>query len=126
MHVVRSGKLIRSKPKSRVGPKKEEGMRIKFLKGVASVHGGFAIGDVADIPEATAEDWCERGIAEKDAGTGEFIRPSQLGSNGEKPKILRERPDKIPKNMFWCDKCHAFHRLTGKRHLKYREQEVKA
>jgi len=97
-------------------------MRIRFLKSVATNYGGFNVGQIADIPnEAVVEDWCKRGIAKKDTGTGETARVKQTSS--EAAKVLKEKPDKIPKSKFWCGKCHALHRLAsamGMKHLKHR------
>lgn len=80
-------------------------MRIRFLKGVASVYGGFSAGTTADIPDKVAQGWCEAGIAEEVKG-----------------EASKEKPSVIPKGKFWCSKCQSLHKLDssrGKRHLKH-------
>lgn len=83
-------------------------MRIKLLKGVASVHGGFRAGTIANVPDEVAQRWCKAGIAEK---------------MNDKEKAPEERPKKMPRGKYWCSKCQSVHRLTspkGIRHLKHR------
>ena len=80
-------------------------MRIKFLKGVASVYGGFSAGVTADIPDKVAQGWCDAGIAEEVKG-----------------EASKEKPSVIPKGKYWCGKCQSIHKLDsprGKRHHKY-------
>lgn len=41
-------------------------MRIRILKPIISILGSFKPGDVANIPENVAEDWCNRRLAMQD------------------------------------------------------------
>ncbi len=96
-------------------------MRLRFLRSVASVYGGFNVGTVADIPnEALAKHWCDRKVAVEDKSEGETARVRQI--TPKMPKISKEKPNIIPKGMFWCGKCRSLHRLaspTGIKHLKH-------
>lgn len=100
----------------------EGDMRVKFLKSVASIFGGFVPGMVADIPnESIARSWCNAGIAEEAEGKVKAIKAKQIITQ-EGHKIIRERPDVIPAGLFWCGKCNTFHKETstiGKKHHKH-------
>ena len=98
-------------------------MRIKMLKSIASIYGGFAPGMVVDIPnEAVAKSWCNAGIA-KDATGQDLTAEARLIIPQKKAaKTPREKPAVIPEGMFWCSHCQSLHRAsskTGQRHLKY-------
>ena len=98
-------------------------MRIRFLKSVASIFGGFAPGMVADIPnEAIAKSWCNAGIAEEVKGEAEVkvIKPRQIIKT-KMPAVSKGEPETIPEGQFWCPKHQVLHKLTssqGKRCLK--------
>lgn len=42
-------------------------MKIKFKQNIASIYGGFAIGEVAELPDEAAKDYIAAGYAEKAA-----------------------------------------------------------
>lgn len=42
-------------------------MKIKFKQNIASIYGGFAIGEVAELPDEAAKDYISAGYAEKAA-----------------------------------------------------------
>jgi hypothetical protein len=78
-------------------------MRIRILKSVATVHGTFQAGDVRDIPDDMAQDWCRAGIAMEDKST----EPSETKNEND---------------LYWCDTCGRSHERDskiGKRHAKY-------
>ncbi len=41
-------------------------MRIRIIKGVASTHGTFNVGDVVDVPDKIGKEWCQAEIAMQD------------------------------------------------------------
>jgi len=41
-------------------------VRVRIIKGVASTHGTFNAGEVADVPAEVGKDWCKMGIAMQD------------------------------------------------------------
>lgn len=97
-------------------------MRVKILESIASIYGGFAPGMVVDIPnEAVVKSWCNAGIAE--------VTKAELSAEARQiipqkkvARLPKEKPEVIPKGMFWCTHCYVLHRGTsniGKRHQKY-------
>lgn len=40
-------------------------MEVRFKENIASIYGGFTIGQVADIPDSAAKDYISAGYAEK-------------------------------------------------------------
>lgn len=96
-------------------------MRIKILKPMATIYGGFRPGTVIDIPDRVGTIWCEAGIAEESDDEAQFVfKDTQVDK--VKTKETRARPEVIPSGMFWCVHCQALHRAdskTGQRHLKY-------
>lgn len=80
-------------------------MRVRFLKGIASIYGTFEPGKEIDVPnEKVAASWLRNGIAE--------------AVESEKPVV----PETIPDGQYWCSKCEKLHReasKTGQKHLKY-------
>lgn len=40
-------------------------MKIKFKQNIASIYGGFAAGEVAELPDEAAKDYISAGYAEK-------------------------------------------------------------
>ena len=96
-------------------------MRLRFLKSIASIYGGFAPGMVADIPnEAIAQSWCKAGIAEETKA--ELSAEARLIIPQKRTRVPGEKPEAIPDGMFWCTHCQVLHRASsniGKRHQKY-------
>lgn len=78
-------------------------MRIRILKPVATVHGTFKPGDVVDVPDNMAQDWCRAGISEQEKS---LDGASETKSEGD---------------LYWCEKCGRSHERSskiGKRHAK--------
>lgn len=97
-------------------------MRIKFLKSIASIYGGFAPGMVVDIPnEAVARSWCNAGIAKPDKG-----KPTGTARQTIKAKVPKEKPEKIPKGQFWCPRHQTLHRLNSPTGMKCHKRLVEA
>lgn len=101
-------------------------MRIKILKPIATVYGGFGPGKVVDIPEVVARKWCRAGIAKESneeasvvVKEGTQVAIQVAGVETKEPKM---RPAVIPSGMFWCIYCQALHRANskiGRSHLKH-------
>lgn len=98
-------------------------MRIKMLKSIASIYGGFVPGMVVDIfNEAVAKSWCNAGIAEEASGQETTAEARQIIPQKKAARLPKVKPEVIPEGMFWCTHCLKLHRVdkwTGKRHLKY-------
>lgn len=98
-------------------------MRIRILKSIASIYGGFAPGMVVDIPnEAVARSWCNAGIAKEASSQDKTAEARLIIAQKKAAKLLKEKPEVIPEGMFWCSHCHVLHRADskiGKRHQKY-------
>ena len=94
-------------------------MRIKFLRSIASIYGGFAPGMVADIPnEAVAKSWCEAGIAVADSGKGKAIQVRQIIPQKASKIPKKKKPAKIPKGQFWCEKHRTLHKKSSPTGMK--------
>lgn len=101
-------------------------MRIRILKSIASIYGGFAPGMVVDIPNAAVvRSWCNAGIAEETkaelSATASLIIPQKKAA-----RLPKEKPEVIPEGLFWCGKHQTLHKLNssqGKKCLKRIEAE---
>ncbi len=109
-------------------------MRIRLLQSIASIFGGFGVGEVVDIPNKNiAASWIRTGIAEDAEGEelhriGEErilpLAPLQSEKAARK-RGPRERPAELNKNQFWCKRCSTAHKADskqGKRHFKHRAE----
>jgi len=88
-------------------------MRIRILKSVATIRGSFQAGDIADMPDDTARDWCRAGIAMLDKS----IEPKEIKGN----KSIKHKETKGNNGLYWCQKCGRSHERKskiGKRHAK--------
>lgn len=109
-------------------------MRVKFLKSIASIYGGFAPGMVADIPnDNIASSWCRSGICEE-ASKAKLNTDARLArhlARVEEYKAKRSdrtEPDNIPDGQFWCEKHSTLHKAkspTGQKCLKRIEKEAR-
>lgn len=103
-------------------------MRIKILKSIASIYGGFAPGMVVDIPnEAVVKSWCRAGIAEETkaelSAEARLVIPQKKAA-----RLPKEKPEVIPEGLFWCEKHQTLHKQnspTGKKCLRRIEAEQK-
>ena len=97
-------------------------MRIRILKSIASIYGGFAPGMVVDVPEPVAKSWCNAGIAEEASGQDKTAEARLIIPQKKAAGLPKEKPEIVPEGMFWCTHCQALHRADtkiGKRHQKY-------
>jgi len=81
-------------------------MRIRVLKSVAMVYGTFQVGDVHDIPDDMARDWCQAGIAMQD-------------------KSLDGASETKEGDLYWCEECGRSHKTDseiGKSHYRGRHE----
>lgn len=97
-------------------------MRIRILKSIASIYGGFAPGMVVDVPEPVGKSWCNAGIAKEASGQDKTAEARLIIPQKKSAKTPTDKPEVVPEGMFWCSHCQVLHRANsniGKRHLKY-------